>query len=46
VESHFAFSVVEFAKRMDAVLDVFATANFALPEEWSAEAEARGHYSS
>jgi hypothetical protein len=46
VGSHFTFSVLEFAKRMDAVLEVFATASFALPEEWSAEAEARGYYNS
>jgi hypothetical protein len=44
VESHFTFSVVEFAKRIDAVLEVFATAKFALPEQWSAEAEVRGYY--
>jgi hypothetical protein len=43
VESHFTFSVAEFAERMDAVLRVFAGAYFGLPEKWSAESEARGY---
>lgn len=46
VESHFTFSVLDFAKRMNAILDVLAGARSCLAEAWSAESEARGYYSS